>query len=573
MNQDNIQTELEKLTYEINPYENTVDEKKFLFIDLCSGMGGFHQAIHNIKEIDSQLLFAADIEKNCREVYEKNYGVMPYDDLTKINVFKHKKFNAIFAGFPCQPFSVAGKRMGLDDARGTIIHYILNMVKHRKPEVVCLENVKGLKSLKNKDQCGSEVMCYKLIYSVFEELGYFITDRVISPDEINIPQKRERVVIVATRKDAVKNKNIKTNEDYEKTILHTVGELINLRKKQNENKQIFDNDKDVHPRFKLNATLNNYPKEEIKKNEEKIKQHIESYNKKDKTLTLWNKIISDKGWDKLDNNELQTTYTLHTKKKCKKNFKQEHLFIDFLHYKDTTEIPKNLNCVDRRNKNICKTFKDKSDMWNLLYQHHEGFQKFWDEISKKYANEFLDTPLQHRYLEYSGNKDYGSKNTLNDKYCQFRMSGVRIRRGEVFPTLVKSGPMPIIISKRRYLTNSEGARLQSFPGTFQFIGGDSKAMNRIGNAVNVEVIEIMLRSMLMQVFPEKFNTHFELSQTNIIKEDEVKQQSNNVTEITEEDEVEQQPDNICSFILKRGKNKGKQCGKKNCKSKTHKKEN
>jgi len=312
MSQTELQDQLEQLNYEVNPYENTVDENKFLFIDLCSGMGGFHQAIHNIKEINSQVLFAADIEKNCREIYQQNHGILPYDDLTKINVLKHKQFNGIFAGFPCQPFSVAGKRMGLDDARGTIIHYILNMVKQRNPEIVCLENVKGLKSLKNKDQTGSEVMCYKLIYSVLTNLGYYITDRVISPDEIGIPQKRERVVIVAARKSAVKNQNIKSNEDYEKTVLHYVEELIKLRREKNKEKQIFDDDKDVHPRFKLNATLKDYPTEEVEKNKDSIERHVQSFNKKDKTLTLWEKIISDKGWDNLDNDELETKYTLHT---------------------------------------------------------------------------------------------------------------------------------------------------------------------------------------------------------------------------------------------------------------------
>jgi len=84
------------------------------------------------------------------------------------------------------------------------------------------------------------------------------------------------------------------------------------------------------------------------------------------------------------------------------------------------------------------------------------------------------------------------------------MSGVRIRSSQTFPTLVKSGPMPVIISKQRYLTNREGLNLQSFSQDFQLVGSDSNAMNRIGNAVNVEVIEIMMKNALEIIYPEKF---------------------------------------------------------------------
>lgn len=783
-----LQQDIEKIKYEINEYEKTVDENKFLYIDLCSGMGGFHQAMENIKEIDSQVLFAADIEKNCREVYKKNYGVEPYNDLTKINVLNHKKFNGIFAGFPCfvkntkvltnngykniqnvkledkllthvgkfqkilnlqrktyndnlynikisyaphelkvtkehpfyvnrngiidwietkyleindyvglpinkksiipnsskinisldnfilhdkiipewlhdapidfiknfikdynnkknitttsynlafgiqrlllkigiissikynkttdktiiegrevnqrnfytitwgnknlkgyiqdnymwrkiteinkyktlelvynfevendnsycventivhncQPFSVSGKRMGLDDARGTIIHYILNMVKQRKPELICLENVKGLKSLKNKDQNGEEVICYKLIYTVLKDLGYYITDRVISPHEINIPQKRERVVIICCKKDLVKNENIKSNENFSKIVLNNVEKLIIERKEKHKNINIFDDIKDVKPKYKLNCKLEDFKIDNLNENElNKLKKKIEGLNKKNKSLDLWEKIINDKEWDSLDNKQLQKDFIKNTNiKKCSKNFKQEHIFIDFLYYKNTTLIPDKLKTKNRKKNNISNQFKKISDMWNKLYNNSPEFKKLWDKIINKYHDDFLYLPLQYKYLEYSGGEDYGSNNSLNNKYCQFRMSGVRIRKGGIFPTLVKSGPMPIFIKERRYLTDKEGLRLQSFKDTFEFVGPDSSVMRRLGNAVNTEVIEIMLRCGLEQIFPNKFNKK----------------------------EIEEK--NNCNFILTRGKNKGKKCGKKNCKSKLHNK--
>ena len=510
-----LQDEVEKREYKVKEYENTVDENKFLFLDLCSGIGGFHQAIDRITEIDSQILLAADIDKNSRDNYIHNYNLEPYKDLTKINVLKHKKFNGIFAGFPCQPFSVAGNRLGLDDARGTIIHYILNMVLQRKPELVVLENVKGLKSLKNSDQSGAEVICYKLIYTVLQELGYFVCDRVISPHEINIPQRRDRVVIIGIRKDLVKNDNIKNNEDFGEFFLEKVEESILKRKEKNKNYKIFENDEDIHPRFKLNCNLEDYPKEEIEKlNDkelEKLKLKIFKLNEKNEALKLWNEIVSLKEWKKLDNKLLQKI------NKTKKNYLQEHLFIDFLYYKNSLDIPEELfyhhsNGKKRRRKDkISKSFKNKCDMWNQIYSNSKEFRKLWDKIIKKYHREFLKLPLQYRYFEYSGGEDYGNDNLLNDKYCQFRMSGVRIRNGKTFPTLVKSGPMPVLINKQRYLTNREGLNLQSFSQDFNLVGSDCNAMNRIGNAVNVEVIEIMMRNALEIIYPEKFNNIYETS--------------------------------------------------------------
>jgi DNA (cytosine-5)-methyltransferase 1 len=519
-----LQDEVEELEYVVNPYEDNVDENKFLFLDLCSGIGGFHQAIERITEIESQILLAADIDKNSRDNYIHNYNLEPYKDLTKINVLKHKQFNGIFAGFPCQPFSVAGNRLGLDDARGTIIHYILNMILQRQPELVVLENVKGLKSLKNSDQSGAEVICYKLIYTVLQELGYYVCDRVISPHEINIPQRRDRVVIVGIRKDLVKNDNIKNNDDFGKFFLEKVENSILKRKELNKNKQIFENDKDIHPRFKLNSKLEDYPDIDKldEKQLEKLKLKILKLNEKNEALELWNEIVSLKRWKKINNKLLQKI------NKTKKNYLQEHLFIDFLYYKDSLDIPEELfyhhtNGKKRRRKNkISKSFWGKCKMWNEIYENSKEFRKLWNFIIKKYHRKFLKLPLQYRYLEYSGGEDYGNNDLLNDKYCQFRMSGVRIRSGKTFPTLVKSGPMPVLINKQRYLTNREGLNLQSFSQDFELVGSDCNAMNRIGNAVNVEVIEIMMRNAFEIIYPEKFinisETSSETSSTVIIEE-------------------------------------------------------
>ena len=87
------------------------------FIDLCCGIGGFHQALTNL---DYKCVLASDIDKYCRKNYKENYGIEPLDDLTKINNDDVPDYDILCAGFPCQPFSKAGHQKGFDDDRGNI---------------------------------------------------------------------------------------------------------------------------------------------------------------------------------------------------------------------------------------------------------------------------------------------------------------------------------------------------------------------------------------------------------------------------------------------------------------------
>jgi len=437
----------------------------FSYIDLCSGVGGFHMAMDRINEIKSQVLLAADINKKCRDVYYKNHEIYPYSDLTKLNITDHADFNGIFAGFSCQPFSYAGKRLGLDDARGTIIYDIFKIIESKKPDMVCLENVKGLKSMKNKNKTGTEVMIYKYIHEHMNNLNYFAYDRIISPHEINIPQKRERVVIVGIRKDLVENK-IKTLDEYKKIFDKYVDELIEKRHQKNKNYKVFEEEENVDKKYYLN------------KNQIDI-------------LDVWRNFVSMSEWDNIDNKTLLETYNKITKKKTSKNFKQMHFFTEFRNFQNTREIPKEL-IGKKRNDKIPINFKEISDIWNILYDNNDSIKLLIDRFLKDNKEKINNMLLRNRFLEYSGNVDYSSNTDLNNMYCQIRQSGIRIRKSNSFPTLVKSGPRPIIIRHNRVLTNKEMSRLQSFKEDFKFID-DHSAMNQCGNAVNVQVIEIMLR--------------------------------------------------------------------------------
>lgn len=167
--------------------------KGFKFIDLFSGVGGFHQAMESL---GGECVYASDIDKKCREIYFENYGIVPNDDITKVDPKDIPAHNVICGGFPCQSFSKAGNRLGVQDPRGTLFFDIVRIAEYHKPEYLLLENVRNLAG---HDQGRT----WRTIYETLKDIGYnLITEPVIfSPHFIGIPQHRERVFIMAIRED------------------------------------------------------------------------------------------------------------------------------------------------------------------------------------------------------------------------------------------------------------------------------------------------------------------------------------------------------------------------------------
>mgnify|MGYP002521221310 CR=1 FL=1 len=169
----------------------------YKFIDLFCGIGGFHQALSNL---GCECVFASDIDNVCRKVYFGNYGIMPDGDITKIDEHDIPEHDILCAGFPCQSFSKAGKRLGFEDkTRGTLFFEISRIIKFRKPSYIILENVKNLVSHDNGNT-------WKIIHETLTDLGYAIWDTpcIFSPHYIGIPQHRERVFICGVRNDITK---------------------------------------------------------------------------------------------------------------------------------------------------------------------------------------------------------------------------------------------------------------------------------------------------------------------------------------------------------------------------------
>ena len=169
-------------------------ERGFKFIDLFCGIGGFHQAM---ADLGGECVYASDIDADCRKTYEHNYGIKPDGDITKVQAEDIPEHDVLCAGFPCQAFSKAGKRLGFaDETKGTLFFDICRILKHHQPKYALLENVRNLASHDHGNT-------WKVIHDNLVDLGYHVIDEpvIFSPHYIGIPQHRERVFIMCVRKD------------------------------------------------------------------------------------------------------------------------------------------------------------------------------------------------------------------------------------------------------------------------------------------------------------------------------------------------------------------------------------
>lgn len=166
--------------------------ERLKFIDLFCGIGGFRVAFKEAceeSEIQAECVFSSDIDKYAQESYEANFGEKPAGDITKIDEKDIPDHDILFAGFPCQPFSIIGQMKGLNDTRGTLFFDIARILKEKEPKAFILENVKQLVG-------HDKGKTLKVIVKSLQELGYHVQYSVLNALDFGLPQKRERVVIV-----------------------------------------------------------------------------------------------------------------------------------------------------------------------------------------------------------------------------------------------------------------------------------------------------------------------------------------------------------------------------------------
>ena len=189
-----------------------IENPKFTFIDLFAGIGGFRLAMQSC---GGECVFSSEWDDAAKQTYYENYGEVPFGDITRdeVKALIPEKFDVLCAGFPCQPFSNAGLKKGIEDARGTLFYHIADILKNHQPKVVFLENVRGLIS----NDSGKTI---KVVLNTILEMGYKCnisldlikhgaisklkeecSKMVLSAKDYGVPQNRPRIYIILWRKD------------------------------------------------------------------------------------------------------------------------------------------------------------------------------------------------------------------------------------------------------------------------------------------------------------------------------------------------------------------------------------
>lgn len=170
------------------------ENPKFTFIDLFAGIGGFRMAFQNL---GGECVFSSEWDEQAKKTYYANYGEVPFGDITKEST-KNKipeSFDILCAGFPCQAFSLAGKRLGFEETRGTLFFDVAEILRRYQPKAFFLENVKGL-VIHDKGKT------FKTILNTLDEVGYVVPNpKIVNAMYFGVPQHRERIYIVGFRKD------------------------------------------------------------------------------------------------------------------------------------------------------------------------------------------------------------------------------------------------------------------------------------------------------------------------------------------------------------------------------------
>ncbi|KKL67774.1 hypothetical protein LCGC14_2131620 [marine sediment metagenome] len=246
-----------------------MEKSDFTYIDLFAGIGGFHIAC---KENNGKCVFASEIDKKACKTYKDNHGMNPYSDITKQDAEKILDFDLLCAGFPCQSFSMVGKRLGFEDTRGTLIYDVIRILKKKRPKAFILENVQGLLS---HDEGRTFYVIRKLLGNRYnkrreffnnpDSLEYNIFYKVLNSAYFGLAQNRKRIFSVGFRKGIEGWKDFKFPKGYDK--LRIIKDVL----EKNIDDKYYLSKKDIRKLLK-------------KKNRANLKDRLEDINKKSGTI-------------------------------------------------------------------------------------------------------------------------------------------------------------------------------------------------------------------------------------------------------------------------------------------------
>lgn len=438
--------------------------ENFTFIDLFAGLGGFHQAL---KCCGGKCVFASELRSDLRKLYEINYpNSSIFGDITDPeNLKKIPPHDVLCAGFPCQPFSQAGKRQGFNDEkeRGNLFNYICDIAKKHKPEIIFLENVANLKG-------HDEGNTWKVIYQkLHDELHYDVQSEILSPHQFGLPQHRKRIYIVCRLES--------------KGGLRGFSFPPKASKKCKIQSIINENDTDVVP-------IKDDTRHQIDVWQSFI-DHLTENGGSIPSFPIWSM-------------EFGATYEyeerapafqgLEQLRKVKGKFGKKVVGDT----KDACLLQLPVYAQSKKLKEFPK-WKIRYIRENrALYQKHKVWIDQWLDSVKSFENS---------HLKFEWNCGTKSTTTISDKIVQFRASGIRVKKLDYSPALNLVGTqIPIFpwikVGEKigRYMSCREAAKIQGMEhikwGNKEFSLSKGRIFEALGNAVNVTVVKIIFQKVM-----------------------------------------------------------------------------
>lgn len=416
------------------------------FIDLFAGTGGIRIGLEQACEdlgISTECILSSEIDKKACETYEMNFGEYPEGDIHEIS--KIPAYDFLLAGFPCQPFSYAGKQRGFGDTRGTLFYEIERLLKENKPKAFLLENVRGLTT-----HDGGRT--FKTIIKALEDLGYGVRYILLNSSNFGVPQNRVRIYIVGL-----------LGKTPEMTLETNRGASDSHKfKTYYSQAQLFSNGK--------------------------------------------HKVIRDILEDKVDDKYICTEEFINKLKKIRGENLDELAGVRLIDYRNgrsihSWELGLRGECTEDEIELLNSLIRNRRK--KIFGTHQDGKRLSIEQIKTFYAKENIEevvaSLVEKGYLKGVEGKYNPVAGNMSFEVFKF------LDPDSISITLVSSDAhkLGVVVNNTpRRITPREAARIQGYPDTFKVHPNDNEAYKQFGNAVAVPVIKAVLLDFISNNLPE-----------------------------------------------------------------------